>query len=80
MRQHQILQHQHLLPLRDLTSRQSEHDRVIVFNAFTRLVYRGVQRFVLLAVLFFPGADTFLCRAFIFDPLERCDIQGIDGA
>ena len=80
MLQHQILQHQHLLPLRDLTSRQGEHDRVIVFNPLTRLLNRGVQRFILLAVLFFPGANPLLCRAFIFDPLERRDIQGIDGA
>lgn len=80
MRQHQILQHQHLLPLRDLTPRQGEHYRVIFLNAFTRLIYRGVQGFILLAVLFFPRADPLLCRAFIFDPLERRDIQGIDGA
>lgn len=79
MLQHQILQHQHLLPLRDLTSRQGEHDRVIVFNPLTRLVNRGVQRFILPAVLFFQSQSA-LCRAFIFDPLERCDIQGIDGA
>jgi hypothetical protein len=38
MRQHQILQHQHLFPLGNLASRQGEHHRVIFFNPFTRLV------------------------------------------
>ena len=80
MRQLQCLQHQHLFSLSNLASRQGKHDRGVFFNPFPRLVYRGIQHIVLIAVLFFPRADTLFCRRFIFDPLKRRDIQGIDRA
>ena len=80
MRQLQVLQHQHLFPLGNVASRKGKHDGGIFFHPLTRLVNRGIQRLVLLVVLLLPAANSFLCRAFVFDSLKRGDIQGINGA
>lgn len=78
MRKHQILQHQHLLPLRNLTARQGKHHRVIRFYPLACLVNRSVKRIILIAMLFFPGTDALFRRRFVLDPFKRGNVEAID--